>query len=449
MIQSHHLCSEIDIDGDLREDGGASWLEVSTLASLDELTDPGAVRLAMARFDEMGRDEFLRTYGFGPARKFWLTADGKRYDSKAIVGVAWGIQNSRGLTWLSAEDFSGGEATVRRKLESLGFSVIDATSLTPRPQQTWIFQGNPTVFDVSGFLATLPRDFLWLANQQARRMSPGDKVFIWQAIGNGDRARSGIVAEAEIIEPARQQADDPRSQAFWRSADTARNATELAERVRLRLLSVAKENNIFQRDVMARDPVLGKLPILTLRNSTNFLLTTEQSELLEAVWSDIQQVRLGVADETPPSIARPAVEVDIEAVQKDILIDATTRAALIDARRGQGAFRRKLLHRWRDACAATGIAVPELLRASHTKPWRRSTNSERLDPCNGLLLAAHLDALYDCGLISFDDGGLLLISDQLGYEDWVRLHLPRKLRLELTAEEKVYLAFHRQNCFRS
>jgi hypothetical protein len=417
------------------------------VASLDELTDPGAVRVAMARFDEMGREEFLRTYGFGPARKFWLAADGKQYDSKAIVGVAWGIQNSKGLTWLRAEDFSGGEATVRRKLESLGFSVTDATSPTPGEPQTWIFQGNPKVFDASGFLATLPSDFLWLANQQPRRMAPGGKVFIWQAIGGGDRARSGILAEAEIIEPARQQADDPASKPFWRSADAARSATELVERIRLRLLSVAKEDGILQRDVMARDPVLGKLPILTLRNSTNFLLTTEQSASLEAAWSGIDQMRLAASDEPSLAAAQSVIEIDIKAIREDVLIDATTRAALIDARRGQGAFRRKLLHRWRDACAATGIGAPELLRASHTKPWRQSTNSERLDPSNGLLLAAHLDALYDCGLISFDDDGMLLISGQLGYEDRVRLHIPRKLRLELTAKEKFFLAHHRLHCF--
>ena len=65
---------------------------------------------------------------------------------------------------------------------------------------------------------------------------------------------------------------------------------------------------------------------------------------------------------------------------------------------------------WGGTCAVTGVAEPCLLRASHIKPWARcETDSERLDVYNGLLLAAHLDAAFDAGLISFaDDGGVLI-----------------------------------------
>ncbi len=401
----------------------------------------------MARFDDMGRDEFLRAYGFGPARKFWLSADGKRYDSKAIVGVAWGIQRADGRTWLRADDFSGGEATVRRKLESLGFSVLDATKTYSSGLQTWIFQGTPKAFNVSGFLATSPRDFLWLANQNARRMAVGDKVFIWQSIGNGDRKHSGVLAEAEIVEPARLQVDDHASRPFWQNADAAREATELKDRVRIRLLSVAEVGGILQRDAIASDPVLGTLSIFSLRTRTNFLLTSEQATSLEAAWSSLPKRKVDAKDDPPDAESVSATEEDIDAINADPSIDATTRAALIDARRGQGSFRRKLMDRWRGACAATGITAPAVLRASHTKPWRRATNSERLDSSNGLLLAAHLDALYDSGLISFADDGKLMISARVSAEDRDRLNLPGKLRFELTAQEKSFLEFHRLHCF--
>jgi putative restriction endonuclease len=39
-----------------------------------------------------------------------------------------------------------------------------------------------------------------------------------------------------------------------------------------------------------------------------------------------------------------------------------------------------------------------MLRASHIKPWSDCSNRERLDPLNGLLLVAHIDALFDNGL---------------------------------------------------
>ncbi len=59
-----------------------------------------------------------------------------------------------------------------------------------------------------------------------------------------------------------------------------------------------------------------------------------------------------------------------------------------------------------------------LLRASHIKPWADcETDAERLDVYNGLLLAAHLDAAFDAGLISFTEKGQILFSSQLQEAD--------------------------------
>jgi putative restriction endonuclease len=52
------------------------------------------------------------------------------------------------------------------------------------------------------------------------------------------------------------------------------------------------------------------------------------------------------------------------------------------------------------------------------KPWAKcATDAERLDAYNGLLLAAHLDAAFDAGLISFADDGAILFSPQFTMED--------------------------------
>jgi len=60
-----------------------------------------------------------------------------------------------------------------------------------------------------------------------------------------------------------------------------------------------------------------------------------------------------------------------------------------------------LLDLWEGRCAVTGLAVPELLRASHIKPWADcETDAERLDVYNGFLLAPHLDAAFDLGFIT-------------------------------------------------
>ncbi|MGE3993728.1 AAA family ATPase [Pseudorhodoplanes sp.] len=90
--------------------------------SLESLTDPAAVHAAMDEYDSLGGDAFLRKYGFGKARAFHVVRNGKPYPSKAIAGVAVGVQHpSRGT--LRSTDFSGGESTVRAKLESLGFEM--------------------------------------------------------------------------------------------------------------------------------------------------------------------------------------------------------------------------------------------------------------------------------------------------------------------------------------
>lgn len=91
--------------------------------SLAELTDPAAVQQALEEFQTLGRDKFLAKYGFGRSRSYFLTHDGHVYDSKAIAGAAHGFQHPS-LGPLRATDFSGGDATVRARLEELGFVVV-------------------------------------------------------------------------------------------------------------------------------------------------------------------------------------------------------------------------------------------------------------------------------------------------------------------------------------
>jgi hypothetical protein len=77
--------------------------------ALSDITDPGAIRAAMAEYDNIGQEAFLIKYGFGRARHYNLQgAKGKAYDSKAIVGAAHGYQfPDRGP--LRSSDFSGSD----------------------------------------------------------------------------------------------------------------------------------------------------------------------------------------------------------------------------------------------------------------------------------------------------------------------------------------------------
>lgn len=127
-------------------------------------------------------------------------------------------------------------------------------------------------------------------------------------------------------------------------------------------------------------------------------------------------------------------------------IPETERTREVRQRIGQDVFREALMDLWQGRCAVTGIPFPpQLLRASHAKPWAQATDAERLDPFNGLLLATHLDAMFDSGLIGFDDQGRLIASPQLDpvVKSHFDLHEDSRLR-SIAPGHLPYLAWHRE-----
>lgn len=124
----------------------------------------------------------------------------------------------------------------------------------------------------------------------------------------------------------------------------------------------------------------------------------------------------------------------------------TERTREVRQRIGQDVFREALMDLWQGRCAVTGIPFPpELLRASHAKPWAKATDAERLDPFNGLLLATHLDAMFDSGLIGFDEQGRLIASSQLDpvVRSHFGIHEDSRLR-SMAPGHMQYLAWHRE-----
>lgn len=141
------------------------------------------------------------------------------------------------------------------------------------------------------------------------------------------------------------------------------------------------------------------------------------------------------------------VQSDIDIITQDLSIDETTRTALIQARIGQGNFRAECLRLY-PACPVTGITFQPLLRASHIKPWSAcQTTKERLDPHNGLMLAAHIDTLFDSGWISFANEGDVLISNQLDFGTCNKLNLPKRI-VTLPKLSFNYLDWHREYVFK-
>ena len=130
----------------------------------------------------------------------------------------------------------------------------------------------------------------------------------------------------------------------------------------------------------------------------------------------------------------------------------TTEAERVVVQRvGQDIFRGGLFEYWDGCCVLTGLRVPELLRASHIKPWAAcDTDAERLDVFNGLLLAAHLDAAFDAGFMTIGEDATVRLSSVLAPDARSALGLDRSLRVHgLHRAHERYLPWHRAKIFRS
>lgn len=134
-------------------------------------------------------------------------------------------------------------------------------------------------------------------------------------------------------------------------------------------------------------------------------------------------------------------------IASDTTIVDTEKEALICSRRGQGQFRKEL-YKIEPACRVTGVTESQHLIASHTKPWRDSTNEERLDPENGFMLTPTVDHLFDRGFISFDNNGDLLISPVANESALSKMGVPVDGVINVgtfSHGQKAYLDWHRDS----
>jgi len=124
---------------------------------------------------------------------------------------------------------------------------------------------------------------------------------------------------------------------------------------------------------------------------------------------------------------------------------ATEVERLVRQRVGQDVYRASLIDYWSGGCAVLGITETALLRASHAKPWAEcACDEERLNVFNGFLLTAHLDALFDRHLMTFDDVGQAVFSESVGDELRSKLGLTGSIRLRwLSPEHEPFLKVHR------
>ena len=124
--------------------------------------------------------------------------------------------------------------------------------------------------------------------------------------------------------------------------------------------------------------------------------------------------------------------------------------SLIEARQGQGEFRKKLLEDC-PFCPFTLVNDERLLIASHIKPWVKSDKDEKIDPKNGFIFTPTYDKLFDQGFITFDPNKRLIVSPWISPMNQNRLHIyTGKVisKLNLDEDREKYLVYHREKIFK-
>jgi hypothetical protein len=160
--------------------------------------------------------------------------------------------------------------------------IIETKRLAGGLMQTWIFQGNPDDFDIDGYLASRPSQVFWLVTRYASEIAPGDRVYLWRNQGQA-KAVAGIIAETIVSEAPTLRGEDTEGVSFWREASERSTAPQI--RAVLRLIRVASPREILRRDWMLDDPILKDLPNLRMQAGTNYKLSREQADRLDALWS--------------------------------------------------------------------------------------------------------------------------------------------------------------------
>ena len=408
--------------------------EVSRLAAT-------SVEFALGEWDEIGREEFLQRHGLFGAFKYVIFQEGRQYDAKAILVRSARYQENDDS--ISITDFGTTEATIAKPLRRLGFVVADKDDV--RKRFWWVNQNKTREEFEVGFLWSPLSKRDGSHNPFYEFMSevkPGDGVVsYWQ----GKLQGVGVVAEMPQV----------ASKPVYRARESWSNDGWLID------VSFTPFANPFEpRSYIGQiKPLLpAKYSPLTAAGTGKELYLTEISDELFGLlclWGGMGTEAAPVAAEealVPLGVFVASESLDDE--HEELLKNRTDFAGprekerMQKSRRGQGIFRQNVRSIER-GCRVTGVRQIKHLRASHIKPWRESNDFEKLDGNNGLLLAPHIDHLFDGGWISFADTGELLVSTQLTHKILDFWQIPAVLNVGVFNEAQCqYLSFHRGQVFK-
>lgn len=183
-----------------------------------------------------------------------------------------------------------------------------------------------------------------------------------------------------------------------------------------------KSSSKFHPDVIRIANIIGRTPSAVnmkignfgrldpnLKNK-NISGLTNGSKLDEEVWNEFNNNWDKLAYESEQLIAKYENNTVLE---EDNIPSGKERITSIKQRVNQNFFRKAVLSSYNCCCCITGLSNPELLIASHIKPWRSSNENEKTNPTNGLCLNALHDKAFDKGFLTVDENYFIHISSEI------------------------------------
>ena len=200
------------------------------------------------------------------------------------------------------------------------------------------------------------------------------------------------------------------------------------------------------------DPELQSRNVSGMSNASK--LDKEIFEEFASDWEELSyQAQIIKADYVGTTISELNKEFDI---QIDMLPEGADVVSETKRRVGQYFFRTSVLAAYGNSCCVTGLKSPELLIASHIKPWKASdAKTERTNPRNGLCLNALHDKAFDRGLITIDDAFRIIVSERLkdvpmdsDTRDWFMSYHHREITMpDKFAPDRDYIHYHNDVVF--
>lgn len=160
----------------------------------------------------------------------------------------------------------------------------------------------------------------------------------------------------------------------------------------------------------------------------------------------ISQLNIYIPEEEQLELAMEVVRVT-EHNPLITLIAETILEAKTKIQRGEQQFRKSLLPLWHKECPLCGMDIDAVLKASYAKPWKDSTDLEKLNPYNGLLLCSNHEAMFSAGLISFTGKGKLSIARQIPEEKYLGYGLKKGMKIPVYPENESFFRWHKRNIY--